>query len=204
MDKSLYRRPNKAKRLIVKDRRRAPTQALPELPEIVAIHRDSECHVTPENAANTMVEALEAPTDEKILEPQAGTGNLVKTLLDYGYSPSRITMIERSYQLCEGLKIRFDFSLVADPINDCFLEYAKATKKTVGYSRIITNPPFSKTRLHIRAALELLTTAVNGNAILVALVPITFNHDEAELIEILPNDTFTTAAVHTKIIRIVR
>ena len=204
MDKSLYSRPSKARTMIVKDRRRAPTQALPELSQIIAIHRDSECHVTPQNAANTMVEALEAPTDTDVLEPQAGTGNLVKTLLDYGHSPSRIAMIERSYQLCEGLKIRSDISLVADPINECFLEYAKATKNTTGYSRIITNPPFRKAKAHVNAALDLLTTSVNGNAILVALVPITFKHDEEELIEILPNDTFTTAAVHTKIIRIVR
>ena len=204
MDKSLYTRPNKARTMLVKDRRRAPTQALPELPPIVAIGRDSECHVTPQNAAKTMVEALEAPTDENVLEPQAGTGNLVKTLLDYGHSPSRITMVERSYQLCEGLKFRFDISLVPDPINECFLEYAKASKNTVGYSRIICNPPFRMAKTHVNAALDLLTASVNGNAILVALVPITFNRDEAELIEILPNDTFTTAAVHTKIIRIVR
>ena len=204
MDKSLYTRPNKAKTMIVKNRRRAPTQALPELPPIVAIGRDSECHVTPENAANTMVEALEAATDDNVLEPQAGTGNLVKALLDYGHSPSRITMVERSYQLCEGLKLRFDISLVPDPINQCFLEYAKASKSTVGYSRIMCNPPFRKAKAHVNAALDLLTTYANRNAILVALVPITFKHDEAELIEILPNDTFTTAAVHTKIIRIVR
>lgn len=204
MDKSLYTRPNKARTMLVKGRRRAPTQALPELSPIVAIGRDSECHVTPENAANTMVEALEAATDDNVLEPQAGTGNLVKTLLDYGHSPSRITMVERSYQLCEGLKLRFDITLVPDPINQCFLEYAKASKSTVGYSRIMCNPPFRKAKAHINSALDLLTTYANRNAILVALVPITFKHDEAELIEILPNDTFTTAAVHTKIIRIVR
>jgi len=193
MDKSLYTRPNKARTMLVKNRRRAPTQALPELPPIVAIHRDSECHVTPENAANTMVEALEAATDDNVLEPQAGTGNLVKTLLDYGHSPSLITMVERSYQLCEGLKMRFDIALVPYPINECFLEYVTASRNTVGYSRIISNPPLSKTKLHIGKALDLLMASVNGNTILVT-----------GLIEFLPNDTFTTTAVHTKLIRIVR
>ena len=37
---------------------------------------------------------------------------------------------------------------------------------------------------------------------LVALVPITFQHDEAETLENLSNDTFSAAKVNTKIIRI--
>jgi hypothetical protein len=41
-------------------------------------------------------------------------------------------------------------------------------------------------------------------ATLVALVPITFQHDDAETLETLPPDTFATAKVHTKIIRIER
>lgn len=39
-------------------------------------------------------------------------------------------------------------------------------------------------------------------ATLVALVPITFQHPDAEHLETLPPDTFSTAKVHTKIIRI--
>ena len=66
------------------------------------------------------------------------------------------------------------------------------------------NPPFRNSKNHLSAALELLGHAGHDSAILVALVPITFEHDEAELIETLPNDTFSTAAVNTKIIRIVR
>lgn len=41
-------------------------------------------------------------------------------------------------------------------------------------------------------------------ATLVALVPVTFEHPEAEHLETLPPDTFSTARVHTKIIRIRR
>jgi hypothetical protein len=41
-------------------------------------------------------------------------------------------------------------------------------------------------------------------ATLVALVPVTFSHDEAETLETLPSDTFATAKVFTKIIRVRR
>lgn len=60
------------------------------------------------------------------------------------------------------------------------------------------NPPFSDVRKHVAAALALLAP---GGA-LVALVPVTFQHDRAETLETLPDDTFSTARVNTKIIRI--
>ena len=34
-----------------------------------------------------------------------------------------------------------------------------------------------------------------------ALVPVTFEHPEADYLETLPPDTFSTARVHTKIVR---
>jgi len=36
---------------------------------------------------------------------------------------------------------------------------------------------------------------------LVALVPVTYQHDDAEALETLPRDTFSTVNVSTKIIR---
>lgn len=65
------------------------------------------------------------------------------------------------------------------------------------------NPPFSGVRKHVAAALSLM--GQNGHdspACLVALVPITFQHESAEELEILPEGTFPTANVRTKIIRI--
>lgn len=81
-------------------------------------------------------------------------------------------------------------------INDCFLEWAEQTEQK--FDRIAMNPPFRKVKQHMKAAESLLRA---GGAI-VALVPITFRHDTAELIEELANDTFATAKVNTKIIRI--
>ncbi|WP_298966662.1 hypothetical protein [uncultured Roseibium sp.] len=67
------------------------------------------------------------------------------------------------------------------------------------------NPPFSQVRKHIKAALSLLGR--NGHdepAVLVALVPITYEHEDAETLETLPEDTFSTCTIRTKIIRIVK
>ena len=82
MDKSVYVRANKARTMTVNKRKGAPSRALTELPPVIAIGRASQCHVTPERAAHTMVEALEATRDQLVLEPQAGTGNLIQALID--------------------------------------------------------------------------------------------------------------------------
>jgi hypothetical protein len=75
----------------------------------------------------------------------------------------------------------------------------------VEFPRVIMNPPFSDVRKHVAAALSLMGRGGHAEpATLVALVPITFQHDDAETLETLPPDTFATAKVHTKIIRIER
>ena len=64
------------------------------------------------------------------------------------------------------------------------------------------NPPFRELRKHVAAALSLLGRGGHDAATLVALVPVTFEHPDAEHLETLPPDTFSPARVHTKIIRI--
>ncbi len=64
------------------------------------------------------------------------------------------------------------------------------------------NPPFKQIRQHMKAALSLLGKAGHDKAVLVALVPITYQHEDAETMEELSRDTFSTAQVSTKIIRI--
>ncbi|MBL4656965.1 MAG: hypothetical protein JKX73_03120 [Flavobacteriales bacterium] len=63
------------------------------------------------------------------------------------------------------------------------------------------NPPFKKVRQHIKAALSLLGNGGHDCAVLIALVPITYQHEDMETLEELPRDTFSTAQVSTKIIR---
>ncbi|CTQ47615.1 hypothetical protein LAL4801_06077 [Roseibium aggregatum] len=65
------------------------------------------------------------------------------------------------------------------------------------------NPPFSQVRKHMKAARSLLgRNGHQGPSTLVALVPITFEHEGAETMDILPEDTFSTCRVRTKIVRI--
>jgi hypothetical protein len=67
------------------------------------------------------------------------------------------------------------------------------------------NPPFSDVRKHVAAALSLLGRGGHSEpATLVALVPVTFDHLEAVELERLPESTFSTARVWTKLIRIRR
>lgn len=204
MKASIYQRPDKPTTLTVRKRNGAPERALPALPEVLTVDRATECHVTPEHVADMMVDALEATQDQLVLEPQVGTGNLVQALLDGAHSPFEITMVERSVELCRCVRKRFSTTSLPYPINECFLEYAQRAKNEIAFSRVLMNPPFRQVKKHISAGLDLLDYAGHSNAILVALVPITYGHEEAELVETLPSDTFALAKVNTKIIRIVR
>ena len=186
---SIYSRPAKPLRIPVK--RRDDFDALPkvELAAPVMVDRSTECHVTPPDVARRMVDYLDAAPGSLILEPSAGTGNLVQALLDAGHG--RIVMVERHVTLADGLR-RF-----GPVINQCFLEYAPLVEEK-SFDAVLMNPPFSDVRKHIAAALGLLSR----RGALVALVPITFQHPDAEHLETLPPDTFATARVNTKIIRI--
>ena len=204
MKKSVYRRPNKPKTLTVTQRNGAPSRALPALPDVLSVDRTTECHVTPADVALRMVEALEASRDQLTLEPSAGNGSLVNALLESDHSPFELVMVERSSELCGALRNRFSKFNTPDPINECFLDYAERASNSIEYPRIIMNSPFKAVKKHVEAALNLLGRAGHRDAAMVALVPVTFEHVDAELIELLPNDTFASAAVYTKIVRFVR
>ncbi len=201
MRPSVYVRPNKPSTMHVTRRRGAPIVALPSLAAPITIDKDSECHVTPPDEAARMALYLgdkEGPT----LEPQTGTANLIQALYDTGTLAKDITAVERHHGLCQIIKDRFTEDQHITPIHQCFLEYAAETKGNASYSRILMNPPFRHIKKHMAAALSLLDH--NEGSTLVALVPVTYSHDDAETLETLSNDTFSTAKVFTKIIRIRR
>jgi len=197
MHKSIYERPNKPTRMVIPQERKAPVLEPFETPKILTVDRATECHVTPGETAQQMAWYLEASEENKILEPSAGTGNLIYALLQEGITANQIVAVERHVALAESLRGRFEDNTGMEIVNRCFLDYA-AEQPAAQFDKIIINPPFRKTKLHIEAALKLLRT---GGRI-VALVPITFEHDAAELLEKLPNDIFTTAKVYTKLIMI--
>jgi hypothetical protein len=118
----------------------------------------------------------------------------VRALLAAGYDRGQIVMVERHHALAAVL------SDLGPVCHTCFLDYAEEARGRVHFDRVIMNPPFSTVRQHMRAALSLM--APDRAACLVALVPVTFDHPGAETLETLPPDTFATAKVYTKIIRI--
>jgi hypothetical protein len=166
---------------------------------LLIVDKATECHVTPSDVARRMVKYLGDNGDYLTLEPSAGTGNLARALIDAGHSKNELIMVEKHIKLASMLH---GFGTVN---NACFLEWAEERRGKVEFPRVIMNPPFSDVRKHVAAALSLMGR--NGHqepACLVALVPITFRHDDAETLEELPPETFATARVYTKIIRILR
>jgi hypothetical protein len=196
MNPAVYRRPDKPLRVTVNRRPDFPPVTSAPLPDIVTVDRATECHVTPPSVADYMARALGPYQGGRALEPSAGTGNLTAALIRAGYPPAEIVQIERH----NTLAARLDAG--GPVINSCFLEYAAEARGGVEFPRVIMNPPFSDVRKHISVAVALLGRAGHaGRPALVALVPITFERDGFETLENLPDDTFSTAKVRTKIVR---
>jgi len=194
MNPSVYKRPAKPLTLTVRRRRDPKPFEAVATPEVVAVDRATECHVTPDDIAACMVEYLGPVGDYLTLEPSAGTGQLAKALLASGHSPCELTMVERHVKLASHLQS------IGPTINECFLEYAERVRGAAVFPRIIMNPPFKAARKHIAAARSLLGKGGHDAATMVALVPSIFAHDGEEL-EQLPDTTFSTAKVRTKLIR---
>ena len=195
---AMYSRPAKPLTIPVRARRDAPALALDAVPEVIAVDRATECHVTPDDVARRMVEYLGPVGDYLTLEPSAGTGQLARALIASGHSPRELTLIERHHALAATLH------KIGPTLHRCFLEYADEARSKVEFPRILMNPPFRELRKHVAAALSLLGRGGHDAATLVALVPVTFEHPDAEHLETLPPDTFSAARVHTKIIRVRR
>ena len=197
MKLAVYQRPTKPLRMTVNRREDFPAPSSTAEIEIVTVDKATECHVTPPDVAARMVEYLGQRGDYLTLEPSAGTGNIVRALLEIGHSRYELCQVERHIRLASQLH------KYGPVINRCFLEWAGEVRGKVEFPRIIMNPPFSQVRKHIAAAKSLMGR--HGHSCppcLVALVPVTFHDEAAETLEALGADTFSTAKVHTKIIRI--
>ncbi|MDF0490425.1 hypothetical protein PX554_20045 [Sphingomonas sp. H39-1-10] len=197
MKRSVYTRPAKPLRIAAKARSDFDKVDIPSAPEIVAVDKATECHVTPPEVAARMVRYLGPVGDYLTLEPSAGTGNLSRALLESGHSRCELVQVERHIGVASQLR-RF-----GTVINRCFLDYSAEVRGKVEFPRVLMNPPFSHARQHIAAALDLMGPHGHVEApTLVALVPDSFEAEGMEVLEHLPHDTFATAKVRTKIIRI--
>ncbi|RWP29512.1 methyltransferase type 11 [Mesorhizobium sp.] len=194
---AIYTRPAKPMHIAVKRRDDFDKLATVQIAEPVTVDKFTECHVTPSDVAARMVRYLGQQGDYLTLEPSAGTGQISRALLAAGHSKYELVQVERHIKLAGALH---GFGSV---ICRCFLEWSAEVVGKLEFPRIIMNPPFSDVRKHVAAAESLLGRGGHLEpAALVALVPITFQHRSAETLETLPADTFATARVNTKIIRI--
>lgn len=198
MDRSVYTRPDKPRTLTVKQRRGAPERALVNMPKVVEVDRFTECHVTPLETGLMMVDYLCGRSDGDLLEPQAGTGNLIQALIEGGYYSNNILGVERHVNLKNVLDNRFKHFPSVELVQGCFLEYAK-NESNKKFSNILMNPPFKHALKHVEAALSLL----EKDGCLVALVPSTFKFENSEELFTLSNNTFQSTKVITKVIRII-
>ena len=82
----IYSRPAKPLTIPVRARRDAPALALDAVPEVIAVDRATECHITPDDVARRMVDYLGPVGDYLTLEPSAGTGQLARALIASGHS----------------------------------------------------------------------------------------------------------------------
>ena len=202
MRRKVYTRPpGKPLRIAMRHRNLAPEVDPTTLPPPLVVDKATECHVTPQDVADRMVDYLGPCGDLRTLEPSAGTGNLIEALINAGQEPTKVVAIERHVELWRVMRERFGKKVGG--FNRCFLEYADEVRGKVEFPRVIMNAPFKSVRAHVAAAISLM--GGNGQCetpVLVACVPTTFDHPQAEFMEDLPPDTFATARVYTKLIRI--
>lgn len=202
MDSSVYVRPNKPKHVTAPEKVELEPIEFSEAPKPVVVHASTECHVTPPAIAERMVELLELESDDKVLEPSGGTGNLVQAVKAVGHQADDITIVEREYSLVQALLQRFcsaDCDGVVPLVHhEDFLSWAEARYNAgYRYEKIIMNPPFKQVKAHMEAARKLL----RFTGVLIAVVPTSFDHPSYEEVETLPSDTFSTCKVFTKIVR---
>lgn len=177
MLKSIYQRPSGARITTYKARRDFDAVEIEKPAPAITVDASTECHVTPADVAARMVDYLDCATGDTVLEPSAGTGQLMRAITASG---ADVVAVEKHYKLAE----------YCGATQSDFLEWETDQR----FKYICMNPPFSKVKQHIKKAVDLL--AEGGRT--VALVPITFSGGYE--VERLPVDTFATCKVYTKII----
>ncbi|MBM9615239.1 methyltransferase [Desulfobulbus rhabdoformis] len=146
---------------------------------------------TPPDLAARMVELAEIEPGHRVLEPSAGTGNILKAI---GNAPDKVA-VELNQELAFSILPRLGVSgLHIHQAN--FLECSKEQPEIGTFDRILMNPPFEKGAdiQHIKHALTMLkpggrlvAICANGPRQQLQLKPLT------ELWEPLPAGTFAQA-----------
>lgn len=193
MNPSAYKRPKKPDYIHVKRRADKTVQSV-EVPQLVAVDACTECHVTPADVAARMVRYLRLEGTERVLEPNAGTGNLIAALIAAGHPVELLAGVEQHHRLAETARARFGGQVAVTQMD--FLDlYSGDT-----FDRVLMNPPFRAVKKHIGRAVQ----ALNAGGVCVALVPAPFQWEGAEMLERLEPGIFSAAKVCTKLIRITK
>lgn len=93
--------------VIPRDRDSLPVIEEITAPRPIMVDKGTECHVTPPKIAGNMFYYLDLRAGHKLLEPSAGTGNIVLAMADRGHEPKDIIAVERHYSLCDVMRDRF-------------------------------------------------------------------------------------------------
>jgi len=124
-------------------------------------YKSYQYYPTPDNVAQIAQEELQCTSDNSLLEPSAGQGNLVK-----GIEYKSLDLVEIS-NINSMILERTNFFSTKTIHEMDFLKFAKNETRT--FDRIIMNPPFSEGRVfsHIKNAFSLL----NSGGRMVAIAP---------------------------------
>lgn len=133
---------------------------------------------TPPELAARLVELANIENGQDVLEPSAGIGALVDAMLDLDLPRLHIMATEINHDLAEHLREKHSYNVkdimksyvtvTTGDFLECDKELAEDDDKTVGYDRIVMNPPFNRGQdiKHINHALKKLKT---GGGRLVAI-----------------------------------
>lgn len=196
MKQSIYTRPNKTFDTNPRRRPLADRTETTPTPKPIIVHAGTDCFVTPVEVAARMIEYANIEDDHIILEPSAGTGNIVNAVLEQ-YPNAPISANELNHTLYDHLKYRFNTQANVTTLQGDFMRYMVPR-----FDRIIMNPPYSKrqAKKHVDHAITLL----KPGGVVVALVPCTLEINGAYTIEHLDGDTFAGTKVRTKIIGLIK
>jgi protein-L-isoaspartate O-methyltransferase len=145
---------------------------------------------TPADLAARMVTLAAIEPGERVLEPSAGTGNLVAAIREVSKSAA-VTAVELNYSLADGLRARFEIPVVQGD----FLEQNGSLGQ---FDVILMNPPFvdavdirhiQHAFTHLKPGGRLVALCANGPRQNEKLGPL------ADTWEVLPRDTFSGTSV---------
>jgi phospholipid N-methyltransferase len=154
---------------------------------------------TPHGLAARMVELAGIETGHSVLEPSAGTGNILRAIREATGGSAARTAIEINSGLCERLRITEEGAHV---INWDFLQFDAPASK---YDRVVMNPPFVNADdiKHIRHALgmikpggRLVAICANGPRQQENLRPLVEAH--GGIWEELPEDAFEESGTRVR------